>query len=158
MSSAWSADKAAVPLGRRIPTAGVLFRSDSLLDRFPYEDIGSCLPEEGSQHQVRQPRRKKERVCIIRRTRPREASLTGITKPSLPQLLWKGASLPFDRLNKPALPSTHRKLRRSRVMPIDMTRRGFTMLSKRSMVLPPLAHHHCSVLMARLSSLTLMIS
>ena len=108
MSSAWSADKAAVPLGRRIPTAGVLFRSDSLLDRFPYEDIGPCLSEEGSQHQVRQPRRKKERVCVIRRTRPREASLTGITEPSLPQLLWEGASLPFDRLNKPALPSTQR--------------------------------------------------
>ena len=85
----------------------ILIRSDSLLDRFPYEDIGSCLPEEGSQHQVRQPRRKKERVCVIRRTRPREASLTGITEPSLPQLLWEGASLPFDRLNKPALPSTH---------------------------------------------------
>ena len=106
VSSAWSADKTAVPLGCRIPTAGVLFRSDSLLDRFPYEDIGPCLPEEGSQHQVRQPRRKKERVCVIRRTRPREASLTGITEPSLPQLLWEGASLPFDRLNKPALPST----------------------------------------------------
>ena len=106
VSSAWSADKAAVPLGRRIPTAGVLFRSDSLLGRFPYEDIGSCLPEEGCQHQVRQPRRKKERVCIVRRTRPREASLTRITEPSLPQLLWEGASLPFDRLYKPALPST----------------------------------------------------
>ena len=95
VSSAWSADKTAVPLGCRIPTAGVLFRSDSLLDRFPYEDIGSCLPEEGCQHQVRHPRRKKERVCIIRFTGPREASLTEITEPALPKLLREGASLPL---------------------------------------------------------------
>ena len=83
VSSAWSADKAAVPLGRRIPTAGVLFRSDSLLDRFPYEDIGSCLPEEGCQHQVKHPRRKKESLSIIRRTKPRETSLNGIRGLSL---------------------------------------------------------------------------
>ena len=55
-------------------------------------------------------------------------------------------------------PGLDRKPRRFRVMPTDTIPRGFTMLSKRSMALPPLAHHHCSVLMARLSSLTLTTS
>ena len=95
VSSAWSADKTAVPLGCRIPTAGVLFRSDSFLDRCPYEDIGSCLPEEGCQHQVKHPRRKKESLSIIRRTKPRETSLTGMRGPSLPQLLREGSSIPL---------------------------------------------------------------
>ena len=74
----------------------ILIRSDSLLDRFPYEDIGSCLPEEGCQHQVRHPRRKKERVCIIRFTGPREASLTALSAPT-PE--GRGVT-PFNRLYK----------------------------------------------------------
>ena len=50
VSSARSVNMTAIPLGCLIPTAGVLFLSDSLLDRFLYEDIGSCLSKEGFQH------------------------------------------------------------------------------------------------------------
>ena len=62
-----------------------------------YKAIGSCLPEEGGIHQVKHPRRKKERSTGFGVQNLEKFPWLG--RPSLPNSLREGASLPWQAVN-----------------------------------------------------------